>query len=121
VRADQGGAPVATVFDLKIAHCGVARKGLTGDYCRNYDDDRGFSPSWQEKYTGIGRDTVIQIAREFASNAEVTKGRSMIITGSSYNHWYHSNLLYRTAMDFVAVVGRNGGGLQLRRSGKARN
>ena len=115
VQTKEGKVAVATVFDLKIAHCGVSRKGLTGDYCRNYDDDRGFSPAWQEKYTGIGRDTIIQIAREFASNAEVTKGRSMIITGASYNHYYHSNLLYRTAMDALMLcgsIGRNGGGLQ---------
>ncbi len=115
VQTKEGKVPVCTVFDLRAAHCGVARKGLTGDYCRNYDDDRGFSPAWQEKYTGIGRDSVIQVAREFAANAEVTKGRSMIITGASYNHWYHSNLMYRTAMDALMLcgcVGRNGGGLQ---------
>ncbi|MCL4874795.1 nitrate reductase subunit alpha [bacterium] len=115
VQTKEGKVAVTTVFDLKVAQCGVARKGLSGDYCRNYDDERGFSPAWQERYTGIGRDTIIQIAREFASNAEVTKGRSMIITGSSYNHWYHSNLLYRTAMDALMLcgcVGRNGGGLQ---------
>ena len=115
VQTNEGKVPVCTVFDLRAAHCGVARKGLTGDYCRNYDDDRGFSPAWQEKYTGIGRDSVIQVAREFAANAEVTKGRSMIITGASYNHWYHSNLMYRTAMDALMLcgcVGRNGGGLQ---------
>ncbi len=115
VETKEGRVPVTTVFDLKIAHCGVARKGLSGDYCRNYDDDRGFSPAWQEKYTGIGRDTVIQVAREFANNAEVTKGRSMCIVGASYNHWYHSDLMYRTMMDALMLcgcVGRNGGGLQ---------
>ncbi len=111
----EGRIPVTTVFDLNIAHCGVARKGLTGDYCRGYDDDRGFSPAWQEKYTGIGRDTIIQIGREFAANAEVTKGRSMIIVGASFNHWYHSDLMYRASMNCLMLcgcVGRNGGGLQ---------
>ncbi len=115
VETKEGRVPVTTVFDLYMAHCGVGRKGLSGDYCRNYDDDRGFSPAWQEKYTGIGRDTIIQIGREFASNAEVTKGRSMIICGASFNHWYHSNLMYRAGMNALMLcgcVGRNGGGLQ---------
>ena len=115
VETKEGRTPVTTVFDLYMAHCGVGRKGLSGDYCKNYDDDRGFSPAWQEKYTGIGRDTIIQVGREFASNAEVTKGRSMIICGASFNHWYHSDLMYRSGMNALMLcgcVGRNGGGLQ---------
>ncbi|MBI5970494.1 MAG: nitrate reductase subunit alpha [Deltaproteobacteria bacterium] len=109
-----GRVAVTTVFDLNMAQHGVARKGLGGDYCRNYDDDRGFSPAWQEKYTGIGRDTVIQVAREFAANAEVTRGRSMVICGASSNHWYHSNLIYRGFINSLMLCGcegRNGGGM----------
>ena len=115
VETKEGRVPVTTVFDLQVGMLGVARKGLSGDYCRNYDDDRGFSPAWQEKYTGIGRDTIIQIGREFAANAEATKGRSMIICGASFNHWYHSDLMYRAGMNALMLcgcVGRNGGGLQ---------
>ncbi|MBI1911222.1 MAG: nitrate reductase subunit alpha [Deltaproteobacteria bacterium] len=115
VETKEGRVPVTTVFDINIGNVGVVRKGLSGDYCRNYDDDKGFSPAWQEKYTGIGRDTIIQVAREFASNAEVTKGRSMVICGASVNHWYHANLIYRAAMNALMLcgcVGRNGGGLQ---------
>ncbi len=115
IETKEGRVPVATVFDINIANVGVARKGLSGDYCKNYDDDKGFSPAWQEKYTGIGRDTIIQVGREFASNAEVTKGRSMVICGASFNHWYHSDLMYRGAMNALMLcgcVGRNGGGLQ---------
>jgi len=115
VETKEGRVPVTTIFDLKCGQSGVQRKGLSGDYCRNYDDDKGFSPAWQEKYTGIGRATIIQVAREFAANAEVTKGRSMTIVGASYNHWYHSDLMYRTMMDALMLcgcVGRNGGGLQ---------
>jgi nitrate reductase alpha subunit len=111
----EGRVPVTTVFDLNIANVGVGRPGLSGDYCTNYDDDRGFSPAWQEKYTGIGRDSIIQIAREWTDNAEVTKGRSMVICGASVNHWYHANLIYRAAMNALMLtgcVGRNGGGLQ---------
>ncbi|MEK6538619.1 MAG: molybdopterin-dependent oxidoreductase [Nitrospirota bacterium] len=69
VETKEGKIPVTTIFDLFVSQLGVARPGLSGDYARNYDDDKGFSPAWQEKYTGIGRDTTIQVAREFASNA----------------------------------------------------
>ena len=113
VETKEGKIPVTTIFDLFVSQLGVARPGLSGDYARNYDDDKGFSPAWQEKYTGIGRDTTIQVAREFASNAEVTKGRSMVISGASSNHWYHSDLIYRSfigALMLCGSVGRNGGG-----------
>ncbi len=106
--------PVTTCFDMQMSHFGVARPGLSGDFAKNYDDDRAFSPAWQEKYTGIGRDTVIQVAREWASNAEVTKGRSMIIVGASINHWYHADLIYRAftaALMLCGCIGRNGGGM----------
>lgn len=106
--------PVTTIFDMQMSHFGVQRPGLTGDFCKNYDDDKGHSPAWQEKYTGIGRDTILQVAREWASNAEVTKGRSMIICGASINHWYHADLIYRAftaALMLCGCVGRNGGGM----------
>src|SRR3989337_3274053 len=109
----EGRIPVTTVFDMQMSHVGVARKGLTGDFAKNYDDDTAFSPAWQEKYTGIGRATIIQIAREFASTAEVTKGRSMVISGASSNHYYHSDLIYRSfigALMLCGCIGRNGGG-----------
>ncbi|MBI5599561.1 MAG: nitrate reductase subunit alpha [Deltaproteobacteria bacterium] len=110
----EGRIPVTTIFDMQMAHFGVARPGLAGDYCKSYDDNKGFTPAWQEKYTGIGRDTVIQVAREWASNAEVTKGRSMIIVGASTNHWYHADLIYRAftaSLMLCGCVGRNGGGM----------
>ncbi len=110
----QGRIPVTTLFDLQLAHCGVGRPGLAGDYAKNYDDDKAFSPAWQEKYTGIGRDTIIQVGREWAANAEVTKGRSMIIVGASINHWYHADLIYRAftgALMLCGCIGRNGGGM----------
>ncbi len=105
---------VTTIFDLQMAQFGVGRKGLGGDYAKDYDDDKGFSPAWQEKYTGIGRDTILQVAREWASNAEVTRGRSMIIVGASINHWYHADLIYRAftaALMLCGCIGRNGGGM----------
>jgi nitrate reductase alpha subunit len=113
VETDQGRVPVTTAFDLLMAQFGVGR-GLPGDYPAGYDEDDPYTPAWQEAYTGIGRETVIRLAREFAANAEVTQGRSMIISGSGVNHWYHNNLIYRasiTALILCGCCGRNGGGM----------
>ncbi len=110
----EGRIPVTTIFDMQMAQFGVGRDGLGGDYARDYNDDKSFSPAWQEKYTGIGRDTIIQVAREWAANAEVTRGRSMIIVGASINHWYHADLIYRSftaALMLCGAIGRNGGGM----------
>ncbi len=108
-----GPVTVATAFDLLVAQFGVSR-GLPGDYPKSYDEDVPYTPAWQESHTGIGRETVIRLAREFASNAEATQGRSMIIIGASINHWYNNNLSYRapiTALILCGCCGRNGGGM----------
>ncbi len=109
-----GRVPVTTVFDLLMAQFGVAR-GLKGEFPKDYDDEEcPYTPAWQEKFTGIGRKTVVQLAREFASTAEKTKGKCTIIIGSGVNHWYHANLNYRTgitALILCGCVGVNGGGL----------
>ncbi|MER3481386.1 MAG: nitrate reductase subunit alpha, partial [Meiothermus sp.] len=105
---------VTTVFDLLMAQFGVDR-GLGGAYPQGYDDEEGlYTPAWQEKYTGIHRDTVIRFAREWAENGEKTRGKNLIIIGAGANHWYHNNLLYRsaiTALMLTGSVGVNGGGL----------
>ncbi len=109
----QGKVMVATVFDLTMAQMGVGR-GLEGDYPQSYEDDSSYTPAWQEKYTGIHRDTCIRFAREWAANGEKTKGKNMVIIGAGVNHWYHNNLLYRsaiTALMLTGSVGVNGGGL----------
>ena len=113
VETAKGRVPVATVFDLYMAHYGVDR-GLPGDYAKSFDDLGPFTPAWQEQYTGIGRETVTRFAREFARNAELTGGRSMCITGASLNHWYSNGLAYRgpiNAMLFTGCCGVNGGGM----------
>ena len=54
-----------------------------------------------------------RVAREFARNAEVTEGRSMIAMGAGTNHWFHSDTIYRTFLTLVLLCGcegRNGGG-----------
>ena len=54
-----------------------------------------------------------RIAREFARNAERTNGRSMIVMGAGTNHWFHSDLIYRSMLNLVLLCGCqgvNGGG-----------
>jgi len=113
INTRSGPSVVTTVFDLLMAHVGVSR-GLPGDYPSSYDDPGPFTPAWQEGITGVDRHVAIQIAREFAMNAESTHGRSMVIIGSGVNHWYHSDLMYRaviTMLMLLGTVGVNGGGL----------
>jgi nitrate reductase alpha subunit len=114
LETEHGRVPVATVFDLLMAQFGVSR-GLPGEYPSDYNDaETPFSPAWQEKYTGVSRDTVIRFARGWATTAEITEGKCTIIVGSGANHWYHSNLIYRsgiTALILCGCVGVNGGGL----------
>ena len=113
VETSQGKVAVTTVFDLMMAQMGVGR-GLPGDNSGDYDKELPYTPAWQEKLTGIHRDTVIRFAREWGENAEKTKGKNLIIIGAGANHWYHNNLLYRsaiTALMLTGSVGVNGGGL----------
>ena len=105
---------VTTVFDLMMAQYGVPR-GLEGQYPADYNDENApYTPAWSEKYTGMGRDTLIRFAREWGRTAEMTKGKCTIIIGAGINHWYHNNLMYRAgihALMFCGCVGVNGGGL----------
>lgn len=114
IDTTSGKVPVTTVYDLLMAHFGVDR-GLAGAYPTSYDDESiPYTPAWQEKLTGLGRDTVVRLAREFAYNAEITEGRSMVIIGAGINHWYHNNLHYRsaiTALMLTGCCGVNGGGM----------
>jgi nitrate reductase alpha subunit len=53
------------------------------------------------------------VAREFADNAERTRGKSMIFLGAGTNHWYHSDMIYRTIINLTTLCGCqgvNGGG-----------
>src|SRR5215813_7587528 len=114
VETETGPVLVATVYDLMMAQFGVNR-GLGGDYPIDYDDEKqSYTPAWQERWTGVSRETVIKFAREWASTAEKTEGKCMVIIGAGINHWYHNNLIYRsaiTALMLCGCVGKNGGGL----------
>jgi len=106
-------ALVATVFDLQAANYGVAR-GLPGELAATgYDDDTPYTPAWQERITGVPREQVITVARQFAENADKTNGKSMVIIGAAMNHWYHSDMNYRGIINLLMLcgcVGKSGGG-----------
>ena len=110
-----GGQLVTTVLDLMLAQYGVARAGSAGRAGRpGYDDaEQPCTPAWQEEITWVDRQLAARVAREFARNAEVTEGRSMICMGAGTNHWFHSDQVYRTFLALVMLCGCegvNGGG-----------
>ena len=115
--ADGGKVTVTTVYDLLMAQYGVDR-GLGGpdsDDPAGYDDETlPYTPAWQERYTGIGRENLVKFAREWGETALKTGGKCTVIIGAGINHWYHGNLMYRAAIHalmFCGCVGVNGGGL----------
>ncbi len=114
INTVNGKIPVTTVYDLTMAQYGVSR-GLAGDYPADYTDrDAAYTPAWQEIFTGIDSNTVIQFAKEWANTANVTGGKCMVIVGAGINHWYHANLMYRSAimaLMLTGCVGKNGGGM----------
>ena len=104
---------VATIFDLMVANYGIDR-GLGGDnVAHSFEDDIPYTPSWQEKITGVPASLVTRIAREFADNANKTHGRSMVILGAAINHWYHMDMIYRGIINLLMMcgcIGQSGGG-----------
>jgi len=106
---------VATVFDLMAAHLGIRHPESPhqAGYPENYDDPRPYTPAWQEAITGVPKEDVVRVAREFAENAEKTRGKSLIFLGAGTNHWYHSDMIYRTIISLTTLCGCqgvNGGG-----------
>jgi nitrate reductase alpha subunit len=112
--ATVAGRTVTTVLDLMLATYGVARDGLPGEWPTGYDDaSQPYTPAWQEAITGVDRQLAVKVAREFARNAEVSGGRSMICMGAGTNHWFHSDETYRSFIALLLLtgcVGINGGG-----------
>ncbi len=113
VKLADGEALVATVHDLFLANYGVDRGFGGANTGKSFDEDVPYTPAWAEKITGVSRDKIIQVAREFATNAEKTNGRSMIIIGAAMNHWYHADMNYRGVINMLVMcgcVGQSGGG-----------
>ncbi len=113
LQLKDGEALVASVFDLFMANYGVDQ-GFGGEHlAKSYDDVEPYTPAWAEKITGVPRGQIVTIAREFASNAEKTNGRSMVILGAGVNHWYHMDMTYRGIINMLVMcgcVGQSGGG-----------
>lgn len=108
---EERSALVATVFDLQAAQYGIDR-GL-GSGAKSYDDNAAYTPAWAEAITGVPRQQIITVAREFADNAEKTRGRSMVIIGAAMNHWYHADMNYRGVINLLMLcgcIGQSGGG-----------
>ncbi|MEV0627910.1 nitrate reductase subunit alpha [Nonomuraea wenchangensis] len=109
-----GGKLVTTVFDLLMAQYGVPRADLPGEWPQGYEDAaQPYTPAWAEEITSVPAATIARIGREFARNAEVTEGRSMIAMGAGTNHWFHSDQIYRAFLTLVLLTGCqgvNGGG-----------
>lgn len=102
-------ATVATVFDLQAAQYGVGQGAATV----SYDEVAPYTPAWAEKITGVPREQIITVARQFADNADKTHGRSMVIIGAAMNHWYHSDMNYRGVINMLMMcgcIGQSGGG-----------
>ena len=103
-----------TVFDLLLAQYGVARPDLPGAWPTGYDDpSTPYTPAWQAEITSVPAQACIRIAREFATNAEQSNGRSMIIMGAGICQWFHGDATYRSILSMLILtgcMGRNGGG-----------
>ena len=113
VQGKDGEMLVASVYDLFMANYGLDR-GLGGDnVAASYEDDVPYTPAWQEAITGVKRELVVKVAREFADNADKTHGKSMVIIGAAMNHWYHMDMNYRAIINMLVMcgcVGQSGGG-----------
>ena len=113
IETKDGKAFVATVFDLFCANYGLDR-GLGGEHVTSdYADNIPYTPAWAEKITGVPAEQIITVAREFATNAEKTKGKSMVILGAGLNHWYHMDMNYRGIINMLVMcgcIGQSGGG-----------
>ncbi|MCF8232204.1 MAG: nitrate reductase subunit alpha [Bacteroidales bacterium] len=102
-----------TVFDLLVANYGLDRGLEDENAAQSFDDEKPYTPAWQEKITGVPRDQAITTARQFADTAAKTKGKSMIIIGAGVNHWFHTDMIYRSAINMLVLcgcVGQSGGG-----------
>jgi nitrate reductase alpha subunit len=113
LKLADGETLVASVHDLFVANYGVDG-GLGGpNVAASFDEDVPYTPAWAETITGVARDKIIQVAREFATNAEKTNGKSMVIIGAAMNHWYHCDMNYRGVINMLALcgcIGQSGGG-----------
>ncbi|HUH85114.1 MAG TPA: nitrate reductase subunit alpha [Stellaceae bacterium] len=113
VETIPGPVYVATVFDLLAGNYGIDRGFGGGNVAASYDDDTPYTPAWAEAVTGVPREHIITVARQFAENADKTRGKSMVILGAGLNHWYHMDMIYRGIINLLVMcgcIGQSGGG-----------
>jgi len=113
VMTQTGEVLVATVFDLLAGNYGIDRGFGGGNVAASYDDDVPYTPAWAEAVTGVDREQIIAVARQFAENADKTEGKSMVILGAGLNHWYHMDMIYRGIINLLVMcgcIGKSGGG-----------
>ena len=111
--ADGTVCPVVSVYDLVLANYGLDRGLEDENSAKDYAEIKPYTPAWGEQITGVPRQYIETIAREFADTAHKTHGRSMIILGAGVNHWYHMDMNYRGMINmliFCGCVGQSGGG-----------
>ncbi|HDS9451902.1 TPA: nitrate reductase subunit alpha [Klebsiella quasipneumoniae subsp. similipneumoniae] len=104
---------VVSVYDLILANYGLDRGLDDVNAAKDFAEVKAYTPAWAEQITGVPRQHIEQIAREFADTAHKTHGRSMIILGAGVNHWYHMDMNYRGMINllvFCGCVGQSGGG-----------
>ncbi|MEQ1618109.1 MAG: nitrate reductase subunit alpha [Terricaulis sp.] len=113
LKLKDGETLVASVYDLMLANYGVDQ-GFGGEHlAASYDELEPYTPAWAEAVTTVPRNQIIAVARGFASNAEKTNGKSMVIIGAAMNHWYHMDMNYRGVINLLAMcgcIGQSGGG-----------
>lgn len=110
---DGNTCPVVSVYDLVLANYGLDRGLEDENSAKDYAEIKPYTPAWGEQITGVPRQYIETIAREFADTAHKTHGRSMIILGAGVNHWYHMDMNYRGMINmliFCGCVGQSGGG-----------
>lgn len=114
--ADGSTCPVVSVYDLVLANYGLDRGLEDENSAKDYAEIKPYTPAWGEQITGVPRQYIETIAREFADTAHKTHGRSMIILGAGVNHWYHMDMNYRGMINmliFCGCVGQSGGGWEI--------
>ncbi|WP_236251445.1 molybdopterin-dependent oxidoreductase, partial [Lactiplantibacillus plantarum] len=107
--ADGSQRLVTTVYELMLAQYGIDQGNHDQLAASGYDDTNSrYTPAWQETVTGVKASLVVQIAREFAQNALDTGGKTMVIMGAGINHWFNSDMTYRSIINNLMLCGCEG-------------
>lgn len=72
--ADGSTCPVVSVYDLVLANYGLDRGLEDENSAKDYAEIKPYTPAWGEQITGVPRQYIETIAREFADTAHKTHG-----------------------------------------------